>query len=125
MWPTGPVYKSPRLPIYKGLMDRPVNKRRKFTDSERRIILRHYSGKCQICGKKVDPDIFDLGHIKAHIKGGKKVVPMHPKCNRTQGTRTAGEFRKRLGISKPKTRKGKPTKRKIKRRVREWNPVLG
>jgi hypothetical protein len=68
----------------------------------RKIVWDRDKGRCKICGKKVDQWNWELGHDKAHSRGGKMTVRntfvVHPFCNRSQSTQSIRELKKGLGI---------------------------
>ena len=58
------------------------------------------TGKCYVCGKPITFTDFEVGHNKPFIKGGEWNVnnlrPICRTCNRSMGTMTIEEFKKRF-----------------------------
>ena len=80
-------------------------KRKKPTQALKKIVFTRDNGTCRICGQKVDPFNFDVGHDLAHSKGGKLTVQnailLCGMCNRSMGTLSLKQARKALGIKAP------------------------
>lgn len=55
-------------------------------------------GKCQVCGKKISPFDFDVGHKQPHSKGGSdeigNLVPLCGLCNSSMGTMEYNKYMK-------------------------------
>ncbi len=68
----------------------------------RKLVWDRDRGRCRICGEKVDQWNWELGHDKAHSRGGRMTLRntfvVHPFCNRSQSTQSVRELRKRLGM---------------------------
>jgi hypothetical protein len=69
----------------------------------RKMVWERDKGRCRICGKKADQWNWELGHDKAHSRGGRQTLAntfvVHPFCNRSQSTKSVRELRKVLGIT--------------------------
>jgi 5-methylcytosine-specific restriction endonuclease McrA len=93
-------------------------KKRQLTNAQKLWCWENNPHKCNICLKRVAKlSDAEFDHTRAHSKGGttglKNVKISHRQCNRLKGTKTLSETRKLLGI---KTKKGRTTKKKPKRR---------
>lgn len=59
-------------------------------------------GKCRLCGKKVNPFDFEIGHDMAHSRGGKltlgNALLLHPMCNRSMRTLSLKRARQSIGL---------------------------
>jgi len=77
----------------------------------KRIVYERAKGICQLCNTKVDPFDFEIGHNRAHSKGGKLTIRnallLHPSCNRSMGAMSLKNVRSRLGLSDPDSMKKK------------------
>ncbi|MDG6953979.1 MAG: HNH endonuclease [Nitrososphaerota archaeon] len=60
-------------------------------------------GVCRLCGKKVSPFDFEVGHDRAHSRGGKLTLKnallLHPACNRSMRTLTLRQVRSSIGLT--------------------------
>lgn len=69
----------------------PLDKRRNFTDEERKYIYIRDKGICQKCRKKVDWDSYHADHKLCYHKGGKTTIAngqvMCSKCNLRKGAK--------------------------------------
>lgn len=69
----------------------------------RRLVWERDQGRCRICGKEVDRWDWELGHDKAHSRGGRLTLAntfvVHSSCNRSQSTRSVRELHRMLGIA--------------------------
>ena len=83
-----------------------------FWDEERRpmptklLKMKVYErdrGVCRLCGKKVSPCDFEVGHDRAHSRGGKLTLKnallLHPACNRSMRTLTLRQVRSSIGLT--------------------------
>ena len=77
-------------------------KRTKPTAALKRLVYSRDKGVCRLCGERVDPFDFDIGHNTAFAKGGKltykNAILLHPKCNRSMQKLNLKEARKALGM---------------------------
>ena len=79
----------------------------------KKLVYERDKGICRLCHKPVDQWDFDIGHDKAHSKGGKltlnNAILLHPLCNRSMQTLSLKQGRKILGLpsetSEDKTKK--------------------
>lgn len=75
------------------------------------------NGKCYVCSCPITYTNFEVGHNKAHSKGGKWSVlncrPVCRTCNRSMGSMSIEAFKKKYFTKKPtkRTTKKRPTKR--------------
>jgi hypothetical protein len=71
----------------------------------RKLVWERDKGICKLCGKEADQWNWELGHDRAHSRGGRMTLGntfvVHSFCNRSQSTRSVREMRKALGISSP------------------------
>ena len=67
----------------------------------RQAVWKRDKGICRVCGRRVDPNDWALGHNRARSKGGKltfkNTYVVHPLCNRSQHTLTLKETRRLIG----------------------------
>jgi len=67
----------------------------------RQAVWKRDQGRCRVCGHRVDPNDWALGHNRARSKGGKltfkNTYVVHPLCNRSQRTLTLKETRRLIG----------------------------
>jgi hypothetical protein len=67
----------------------------------RQAVWKRDKGICRVCGHRVDPNNWDLGHNRARSKGGKLTIKntyvICPPCNRSQRTLTLKETRRQIG----------------------------
>jgi len=72
------------------------------TKTLKKMVYERDKGRCRICGAKVDPFNFEIGHDKAHSKGGKltlkNAILLCPTCNRSMQTLSLKQVRKKLGL---------------------------
>ena len=77
----------------------------------KKMVYERDKGRCRICGKKVDPFNFEIGHNKAHAKGGKltlkNAILLCPSCNKSMSTLSLKEVRKKLGLPETPEEKAK------------------
>ena len=89
------------------------DERRRPTPSKilKKMVYERDKGRCRICGKKVDPFNFEIGHNKAHAKGGKltlkNAILLCPSCNKSMSTLSLKEVRKKLGLPETPEEKAK------------------
>ena len=59
-------------------------------------------GLCRLCGRQVDPTDYDIGHDKAHSKGGKltyrNAILLHRVCNNSMRTLSLKQARHAIGM---------------------------
>jgi hypothetical protein len=71
------------------------------TKALKKIVFQRDKGICRICGKRVDPFDFEIGHNRAHSRGGKltlkNAILLHPACNRSMRTLTLKQVKGALG----------------------------
>ena len=83
----------------------------------KKMVYERDKGICQICGKKVDPFNFEIGHNKAHAKGGKltlkNAILLCPTCNRSMSTLSLKQVRKKLGLPETPEEKAKKLLQKL------------
>jgi hypothetical protein len=77
-------------------------KRTKPTATLKRMVFERDEGICRVCTKKIDLFSFEIGHDKAHSKGGKltlknSILICSP-CNKSMRTLTLRQVRKDLGL---------------------------
>jgi hypothetical protein len=81
------------------------NKRTKPTQALKKMIYTRDNGICRLCNEKVDPFNFEVGHNKAHSKGGKlnlqNAILLCSTCNSSMRTLTLKQARKALGLKSP------------------------
>jgi len=67
----------------------------------RKAVWERDKGVCRVCGHKVDPNDWALGHNRARSRGGaltfKNTYVVHPACNRSQSTLTLKETHRYMG----------------------------
>ena len=72
------------------------------TKTLKKMVYERDKGRCRICGANVDPFNFEIGHDKAHSKGGKltlkNAILLCPTCNRSMQTLSLKQVRKKLGL---------------------------
>lgn len=102
------------------LWGEPEKKKKKKTVPRlliRRNVWERDKGICQICGRKVDPQNWELGHKRAKSKGGqltfKNCFVVHPSCNKSQRTLTFKQARKIAGGPKTAQEKTKDALKKL------------
>ena len=87
----------------------------------KKMVYERDKGRCRVCGAKVDPFNFEIGHDKAHSKGGKlnlkNAILLCPTCNRSMRTLSLKQVRKKLGL--PETLEEKTKKLLQKLTLRE------
>ena len=78
----------------------------------KKMVYQRDKGKCRVCGAKVDPFNFEIGHDIAHSRGGKltlrNAILLCSACNRSMRTLSLKQVRKKLGLpetSEEKTKK--------------------
>ncbi|MDI6904349.1 MAG: HNH endonuclease signature motif containing protein [Candidatus Bathyarchaeia archaeon] len=78
----------------------------------KKMVYQRDKGKCRVCGVKVDPFNFEIGHDIAHSRGGKltlrNAILLCSACNRSMRTLSLKQVRKKLGLpetSEEKTKK--------------------
>jgi len=82
-----------------------------FWDDERRsvpkavlkkLVFDRDKGICRFCEKPVHPYEAEIGHNRAHSKGGKltfkNAILLHPACNRSMRTDTLRQARRSIGL---------------------------
>ena len=83
----------------------------------KKMVYERDNGICQICGKKVDPFNFEIGHNKAHSKGGKltlrNAILLCPTCNKSMSTLSLKQVRKKLGLPETPEEKAKKLLQKL------------
>jgi len=97
----------------------PKKRKRTLGIRDRQILYRRAKGRCEACGKKIDYDEMQVGHIKAYSKGGATTLANSAclcyRCNKLQGTDSLETLKKKLagtyGKRTKRTRKKKSTKR--------------
>ncbi len=71
----------------------------------KKMVYERDKGICQICKQKVDPFNFEIGHNKAHSRGGKltlrNAILLCPTCNKSMSVLSVKEVKKKLGLSDP------------------------
>ena len=97
-----------------------AKKRKNISFTEKAILWekdkRHI---CHVCKKKIHSMTeAQVDHVRANSKGGQRIAWTHASCNRLKGNKPSSAVQKRLGIYKPKKRKGK------KRSRRSANPLF-
>lgn len=88
-----------------------MNQRTLFSDEERRtkptaalkrLVFGRDRGICRLCGQKVDPFDFDIGHNTAFARGGKlnfrNALLLHPKCNKSMQKLNLKQAKEALGM---------------------------
>lgn len=89
-----------------------VDKRVMFWDEEekrsvpkavlKKLVYDRDKGICRLCGNPVHPYEAEIGHNKAHSKGGKLTLKnallLHPACNRSMRTSTLRQARASIGL---------------------------
>jgi sulfur relay (sulfurtransferase) DsrC/TusE family protein len=77
----------------------------------KKMVYQRDKGKCRICGAKIDPFNFEIGHNIAHSRGGKltlkNAILLCPTCNRSMRTLSLKQVRKELGLPKTPEEKTK------------------
>lgn len=72
------------------------------TKALKRMVYQRDKGICCLCGKRVDPFDFEIGHNRAHSRGGKltlkNTILLHPACNRSMRTLTLKQVKATLGL---------------------------
>jgi hypothetical protein len=80
-------------------------KRTKPNKALKKMIYVRDKGMCRMCGERVDPFNFEIGHDLAHSKGGKlnlqNAILLCSLCNKSMRTLTLKQARKALGIKAP------------------------
>jgi len=80
----------------------------------KKLVFERDKGRCRVCGKKVDHLDFNIGHDKAHSKGGKLTIKnailLHPLCNRSMQTLGLKQTRSALGLPEPENKTKKALK---------------
>lgn len=83
----------------------------------KKIVYQRDKGKCRVCGAKVDPFNFEIGHNLAHSKGGKltlkNAILLCPVCNKSMRTLSLKQVRKKLGLPETQEEKAKKTLQKL------------
>ena len=78
-------------------------------------------GKCYCCKLTINNRDFEVGHNKAVARGGKNNIsnlrPICKRCNRSMGTKTIEQFKRKYygkptKVKKPARTKAKPKKKK-------------
>ena len=68
----------------------------------KKMVYQRDKGKCRVCGAKVDPFNFEIGHDVAHSRGGKltlkNAILLCPTCNKSMRTLSLKQVRKKLGL---------------------------
>jgi 5-methylcytosine-specific restriction endonuclease McrA len=95
---------------------------------DKQILYERASRKCEACKKAVDFTEMQVGHKKAHSKGGRTTmancVCLCYRCNKLQGTDSWATFLRKMG-KKPAapTARPKPTAKKSARRKPARDPL--
>jgi hypothetical protein len=84
------------------LWDEPKKKRKTIPKKLlRKAVWERDKGICRVCGHKVDPNDWALGHNRARSRGGKltfkNTYVVHPVCNRSQQSLTLKETHRLIG----------------------------
>ncbi|MEM4713839.1 MAG: HNH endonuclease [Candidatus Bathyarchaeia archaeon] len=83
----------------------------------KKMVYERDRGICQICGKRVDPFNFEIGHNRAHVKGGKltlrNAILLCPTCNKSMRTLSLKEVRKKLGLPETPEERAKKLLQKL------------
>jgi hypothetical protein len=83
----------------------------------KKMVYERDRGRCRICGKKVDPFNFEIGHNRAHSRGGKltlkNAILLCPDCNKSMRTLTLKQVRKKLGLPETPEEKAKKLLQKL------------
>jgi hypothetical protein len=90
---------------------------------DKQLLYRKAKGRCEnpACNKKIEFDEMEVGHKKAHSKGGRTTyensVCLCHRCNKLQGTDDWATFLKKYGVktASPKPGIKKTTKPKTKK----------
>ena len=81
----------------------------------RKLVWERDKGRCRILGKKANQWDFEIGHDKAHSRGGRLTLAntfvVHSFCNRSQSTKSVRELQKALGITTKEDARRKELKR--------------
>jgi len=71
----------------------------------KRLVYDRDKGICRFCGNPVHPFEAEIGHDKAHSRGGKLTLKnallLHPACNRSMRTQTLKQARRSIGLDAP------------------------
>jgi 5-methylcytosine-specific restriction endonuclease McrA len=104
----------------------PKNRKRTLGIRDRQILYRRANGKCEACGKKIEFDEMQVGHIKAYSKGGATTLANSAclcyRCNKLQGTDSLETLKKKLSGTYGKKSKKEPKKEKKTSKRRANNP---
>lgn len=97
-------------------------KRKKFDQNVKHAVWHRYnpkktSGECYACDRVITFEHFEIGHNKAHSRGGKDVIwnlrPICTSCNKCMGTMTIEVYRRKyFGKEKKPVQKKMPPKQK-------------
>jgi 5-methylcytosine-specific restriction endonuclease McrA len=102
------------------------NKKRTLGIRDKQILYRRAKGRCEGCGKKIEFDEMQVGHVKAYSKGGATTLANSAclcyRCNKLQGTDTLETLKKKLNGTYGKKSKEKSIKKKIKTKRKQDNP---
>jgi hypothetical protein len=83
----------------------------------KKMVYQRDKGKCRICGVKVDPFSFEIGHNVAYSKGGKltlkNAILLCSTCNKSMRTLTLKQVRKKLGLPESQEEKAKKALKKL------------
>jgi len=83
----------------------------------KKMVYKRDKGKCRICGSKVDPFSFEIGHNVAYSKGGKltlkNVILLCSVCNKSMRTLSLKQVRKKLGLPETPEEKAKKALKKL------------
>lgn len=97
--------------------DRP--ERRTLGIRDKQILYRNAKGRCEnpACGKKIDFDEMQVGHMTAYSRGGSTTLKNSKclcyRCNKLQGTDSWAAFLKKQNIEEPRTAIRKSVKQSL------------
>lgn len=98
-----------------------------YTEEELKNMYDSTSGRCHLCGEKIDFDAYptewEVDHSRPRSKGGTEhgnnLYPAHKSCNRARQNRLASVIRDQNGLSKPPLSR-KQRKKKKKDKALTW-----
>ena len=110
MW--NELKKEAKKELKKAIIGDTRERRPTPTKELKKMIYERDKGHCRLCGKRVDPFDFDVGHNKAYSRGGKltlkNAILLCHGCNERMSTLSLKEVREKLGLPETpeeKTRK--------------------
>ncbi|MEM3364766.1 MAG: hypothetical protein QXS93_04650 [Candidatus Micrarchaeia archaeon] len=110
-----------------GDSERRARRNRKNISFTEKAILweKNKSHICHICRQKIHSlTEAEVDHVRAHSKGGQRIMWAHRACNRLKGNKSLSEIHRRLGI-KTKYKKKKQKRRKHSKNGYVLNPLTG